>query len=151
MSSDAAPFLQVVLTVLAPPPGVVFAIQRGRDELVPAFLSTDEALSFAITLTLGPRLADGGANFRGAFAQGQPRERFLYLNSGTYAGQCGTPWARRAKISLVDIPRDLVESAVGDAHAALEARIAGTMKDGGPICAAVKGAQIAWRKVTRAA
>lgn len=151
MPSDAKSLLHVVLTVLAPPPGVVFAVQRGREELLPPFLTTDEAVSIAITLTLGPPLPAGGANFRGPFAQGQPHERFVYLNSGTYAGQSGTSWARRAKISLVDIPRELVDGAADDAHAALEARIVGTMKDGGPVCASVRPPQIAWRRVVAAA
>lgn len=55
----------------------------------------------------------------------------MYVNSGFYAGQMGTPWERRAKIKLVDIPIALVESAVGNPNAAIEARIEGTMKDGG--------------------
>ncbi|MBN8749019.1 Uncharacterised protein [Xylophilus ampelinus] len=150
MSRDHTSFLHVVLTLLGPPPGVVFAVQRGRDELVPPFMAADQAVSFAITVTLGPPLADGAINFGGPFAQGRPSERFVYLNSGTYAGQVGTPWARRAKISLVGIPRALVEGASGDAQAAVQAQIVGAMKDGGPVCASVRAPQIAWRRVIAA-
>lgn len=149
MPADPAAFVQLILTVKAPPPAVRFAVQHGRDGLVPPFRITEQAVSFGITLMLGPPLANGAINFRGPFAQGQPGERFLYLNSGTYAGQTGTPWAHRAKIGLLHIPRELVTSAAGDPHAALEARIVGTMKDGGPVCASVRAPQIAWRKVTR--
>ncbi len=149
MQADHSTNLQLILTVLSPPPGVDFAVQRGRDELVKPFLTTADAVSFAVTLSLGPSLADGSPNFRGPFAQGTPADRFVYVNSGFYAGQMGTPWERRAKIKLADIPIALVESAVGNPNAAIEARIEGTMKDGGPVCASVRAPQISWRVVTR--
>lgn len=149
MQNDQAQSLQLILTLQSPPPGVDFAVQRGRDELVRPFLATTDAVSFAITLTLGPLLADGSPNFRGPFAQGTPADRFVYVNSGFYAGQMGTPWERRAKIKLADIPIALVERAAGNPSAAIEARIEGTMKDGGPVCASVRAPQISWQMVTR--
>lgn len=151
MQTDQAGSLQLILSLQSPPPGVDFAVQRGRDDLVKPFLVTTDLVSFAITLTLGPLLADGSPNFRGPFAQGTPADRFVYVNSGFYAGQTGTPWERRAKIRLADIPVALVESAAGKPDAALEARIEGTMKDGGPVCASVRAPQISWRMVTRPA
>ena len=149
MPSAPATPLQIVLSVVSPPLGVLFAVQEGRDGLVPPFLATTGLLSFAITLQLGPRLADGAFNFRGPFAQGLPADRFVYLNSGTYAGQTGTPWERRAKVMLAGIPRELLENAAGDPDAAIEARIVGTMKDGGPVCASVRPPQIAWQAMPR--
>ncbi|WP_418120574.1 DUF5990 family protein [Variovorax sp. 350MFTsu5.1] len=143
--------LQLILTLQSPPPGVDFAVQRGRDDLVKPFLVTKDFASFAITLTLGPLLADGSPNFQGPFAQGTPADRFVYLNAGFYAGQMGTPWERRAKIKLAGIPIELVESAAGRPDAAIEARIHGTMKDGGPVCATVRPPQIFWQMVTRPA
>ena len=149
MQTDPARQLQIILTVQSPPPGVAFAVQRGRDELVKPFVVTADLVSFAITLALGPSLADGSPNFRGPFAQGAPADRFVYVNSGFYAGQMGTPWERRAKIKLADIPVALVESAAGNPDAAIEARIHGTMKDGGPVCASVRPPQIWWQLVRR--
>ncbi|MBB4225612.1 DUF5990 family protein [Variovorax guangxiensis] len=143
--------LQLILTLQSPPPGVDFAVQRGRDDLVKPFSVTKDFASFAITLTLGPLLADGAPNFQGPFAQGTPADRFVYVNSGFYAGQMGTPWERRAKIKLAGIPIELVESAAGRPDAAIEARIHGTMKDGGPVCATVRPPQIFWQMVTRPA
>lgn len=149
MQNDQAQSLQLILTLVSPPPGVDFAVQRGRDELVRPFLATTGLVSFAITLTLGPLLAGGSPNFRGPFAQGTPADRFVYVNSGFYAGQMGTPWARRAKIKLADIPIALVERAVGNPNAAIEARIEGMMKDRGPVCASVRAPQISWQMVMR--
>lgn len=145
----AAAELQIILVLTDPPPGVVFAVQHGRDGLLPPCASSAEAMSFALTLPLGPTLPDGGFNYRGPFAQGTPAERFIYVNSGTYAGQQGTPWARRAKIQLAGMPRDLVAAAVGNAHRAMEARLISTMRDGGPVCASVPPASIQWRLAER--
>lgn len=141
--------LQLILVVTAPPPGVVFAVQSGRDGLVTPYASSDMSLSFALTLSLGPALADGSFNFRGPFAQGTPADRFIYVNSGTYAGQVGCPWERRAKIKLAGIPRHLVETAAGDPNTAIEGHVHGTAKDGGPVCASVPPLSINWRLVTR--
>lgn len=149
MNRPMAPRLQVILVVETPPPDVLFAVQSGRDELLPPFASTGDSLSFALALELGPPLADGACNFRGPWAQGTPADRFVYLNSGTYAGQRQTPWERRAKIKLGGIPRDLVASAAGQPDLALEARIRGTARDGGPVCATVKPPDITWHLVSR--
>ncbi|MCY4756763.1 DUF5990 family protein [Pelomonas aquatica] len=145
MQQSAAPVLQLLLTVLAPPPGVVFAVQRGRDELLPPYASDVESVAFAITMRLGPPLVDGAFNFRGPYAQGAPADRFIYLNSGTLAGQSASCWERRAKVKLAAIPRPLIESAVGDPACAIEARILGTAGDGGPVCASIRPHAISWR------
>ncbi|MGE0097827.1 MAG: DUF5990 family protein [Hydrogenophaga sp.] len=149
MQSPATPELQVILVLTAPPPGVLFAVQIGRDGLLQPYSSTAAFLSFAFTLSLGPPQADGSFNFRGPFAQGTPADRFVYVNSGNYAGQENCPWERRAKIKLAGIPRHLVETAAGDANSAIEGRILGTAKDGGPVCASVPPQAINWHLVTR--
>jgi len=143
--------LQVILIVAAPPAGVHFAVQVGRDELLQPHASTGDGVSFAFTLQLGPALADGSFNFRGPCAQGTPADRFVYVNSGTYAGQPDTRWERRAKIKLAGIPRLLVEAAAGDPNGAVEARFLGTARDGGPVCATVPPDAITWRRVSRSA
>lgn len=151
MQSASPAELQFILLVTGAPAGVRFAVQHGRDGLLPPYASTADGLSFAITLGLGPSLPDGSFNFRGPFAQGTPADRFIYLNSGTYAGQPDTPWARRAKIKMAGVPRPLVEAAAGDPNRAIEVRFHGTAKDGGPVCATVDPQAIAWRLVMRAA
>ena len=149
MQHSTAPVLQLLLTVLAPPRGVVFAVQRGRDELLPAYMSDAESIAFAVAVHLGPALADGSFTFRGPYTQGPPADRFIYVNSGTLAGQLASCWERRAKVKLADIPRALVESAVGDPDCAIEARILGTARDGGPICASVQPHAISWHLARR--
>jgi hypothetical protein len=128
--------LPLRIVVRHPPPGVTFALQRGRAELV----APSSALAGALTFDLGVRVAPGkgGApNFLGPYAQGTPADRFVYVNAGTYAGQAETCWSRRAKIKLGGIGWELVEEALGTPGAVLEARIAGTGRDGGPCCATV--------------
>lgn len=150
MQSRTEPLLQFLLTVVAPPPGVQFAVQRGHAELLPPYASDAESIAFAVTMRLGPTLADGAFNFRGPYAQGTPADRFIYVNSGTLAGQAASCWERRAKVKLAEIPRSLVESAMGDSACAIEARILGTARDGGPICASVQPHAISWHLVRRA-
>lgn len=150
MPNSVEPLIQLILVVIAPPPGVQFAVQRGRAELHGPYTSDAESIAFAITLLLGPALPEGSFNFRGPFAQGTPADRFVYLNSGTRAGQIGTRWERRAKLKLAGIPRALVEAALGDADCALEARVLGRARDGGPVCATVSPQAVTWQLARRA-
>ena len=84
--------------------------------------------------------------FLGPAAQGSVTDRFVYVNSGTMAGQAGSPWTRRAKVKLAGIDLKMVEAARRDGHC-LEARIAGTGRDGGPSCATVRPLGGGWRVV----
>lgn len=72
----------------------------------------------------------------GPYAQGKPDDRFIYLNSGTLAGQPESCFTRRAKIKTSGITWKLVEQALAD-EAIVEAHIEGRARDGGPCCATV--------------
>jgi len=124
--------LRIVL--VTPPRGVTFALQRGKFELVPPVSRTPDAVAFELDVRVGTR-PDGEPNFLGPFTQGPPAARFIYINSGTSAGQPESPWTRRAKVPLTGITRTLVDKA-GE-NGIVEARIAGTGRDGGPACATV--------------
>lgn len=124
------------ITVLQPPAGVQFRLQEGRADLVAPTRVTRDDLQFEFTLRLGPQRG-GHPNFLGPAAQGPPDGRFVYINSGRSAGQQGTAWDRRAKIPLRGITTALVNAALTDGRQVLEARIAGTGRDGGPACATV--------------
>jgi hypothetical protein len=126
---DVEQLLRIV--VVAPPPGVTFALQRGKGDLVLPSRSTPNQLIFDLTVRVR---ADVQPNFLGPFAQGPRGARFVYINSGTSAGQANTPWSRRAKVPLAGITWPLIRRAKGQL---LEARIAGTGSDGGPACATV--------------
>lgn len=125
--------LTLRITLLHPPPGVVFRLQSGRVDLVAPTRETADAISFDFDV----RVADGEPvpRFLGPFTQGPPATRFVYVNSGQAAGQSGTSWNRRAKIPLGSITWDLIEQAKG---AVLEVQIEGTGRDGGPVCATVR-------------
>ncbi len=67
---------------------------------------------------------------------------------GYGAGQPGTAWDRRAKVPLRGITSSLLQEAL-DSGRLIEARIAGTGKDGGPACATVPLLE-GWRLVPAA-
>lgn len=134
------------LVVVAPPTGVVFALQRGRDELCQVTRSSGAELSFDLTVRV--RSADGNVRILGPFSQGPPASRFFYLCSGTLAGDFGSRWTRRAKIPFRGITPQLVEELERTPGAVLEVRIAGTGRDGGPACASVPLLEPGWRVVS---
>src|SRR5262249_38404999 len=84
------------IVVLAPPAGVAFALQRGRRELSQVTVSSGRDLRFDLTL-LADRGADGSPRFSGEFVQGPTGRKFVYVNSGTLAGQAGSCWTMRAE------------------------------------------------------
>jgi hypothetical protein len=79
--------------------------------------------------------------------QGRPGARFVYANSGTYAGEATSPWGRRAKVPLPDLPAPLAAAWDAAPTQVLEARVAGTAKDGGPAAATVPLLGGGWRLV----
>ncbi len=145
--SSAAPdpaSLRLRLVVIDPPAGVAFAMQRGRDELVPPTGNESGSLLFDFDLRIGKPLADGRPNFLGPFAHGTPSARFVYVNSGTSAGQTDSCWTRRAKIMLAGIDQALLSRALRS-DGRLEAHMRGTGKDGGPACASVQLLDGGWK------
>ena len=137
--------LQVRVAIQAPPPGVEWALQVGRDVLLPPSRRAG-ALEFEITLRVVAK-PDGTVDFRGSAVQGPRNGRFLYLNSGVRAGQSESCWDRRAKISLEGL-RPLL-AGLDAAAQAVRAAIEGTGKDGGPACASVPLSGPGWRAVAR--
>ena len=128
-----------------PPVGVEFRVQRGRGDLLPASERGVTTLAFAFRVRVGAQ-ADGRPNFLGEYAQGTPTDRFLYVNSGSRAGQAGSRWDRRAKVELGTITRAQVNRLLSDSSMVLEAEIDGTGRDGGPVCGTVPS-QRGWRVV----
>lgn len=146
-SKKTVPSVRMRILLVEPPPGVRFAVQRGRSELLEPLAKQHEAIWFEFSLRLGPPLPDGSANFLGEFAQGPPSDRFVYINSGTLAGQADACWTRRAKLKLGSIPRQVVETARSASDGIIEARVLGTLADGSPVCASVKPQAVVWRFV----
>lgn len=129
--------LRLRVIVEQPPAGVTFAVQRGRDELDPPFASSSSTVTFQFPVLVVDPITDP-PRLVGEFTQGPPTARFAYINSGTYAGQADSCWSRRAKVTLTGITADLVKAALAKPDSALQTRIAGIAKDGGPACASVK-------------
>lgn len=107
--------------------------------------SAGGAVSFDFTVRARTANTPHALNFLGPFTQGPPTARFVYVCSGTYAGDPGSCWSRRAKVPLSEITEDLVRRLEQTPHSRLEARIAGKARDGGPACASVAILDAGWR------
>lgn len=125
--------LALRLIVTEPQPDVRFAMQRGKSELLPA---TESAGTLSFDFSVQVDLSKDPMGLTGEFTQGPPASRFVYVNSGTYAGQSGTAWARRAKVPITGISAALAREAIAKGGK-LQARVRGTAADGGPFCASV--------------
>jgi hypothetical protein len=122
-----------------PPAGVDYALQKGRGpEYEAAQKQRSKGKDLCFAFTVGIRASKPAApDFSGPVVQGPPGQRFVYIGIGTYAGQTRTPWSRRLKIPLIGITWNVIDKASGG-QMVLEARVAGTARDGGPACATVK-------------
>jgi hypothetical protein len=129
------------ITLVGPPKDVAFALQKGQDGLQDRTIATGEDLSFDLIVEAAE--SGAGARFYGPFAQGPPAARFIYIRSGTMAGQPQSFWTRRVKVPLVSLSWTAAAQAAASGRR-LEARIDGRATDGGPACATVKLLQ-GWR------
>jgi hypothetical protein len=136
--------IPVRIKVLDPLPNVAMMVQRGKDELLPPSSKSEEQLVFDFELTVD--ITEERPNFLGKYAQGPKTERFIYVNSGTYADQHSI-WGRRAKISLMTITGDQIQAVVTNDSVVLQTEFNGVGRDGGPTCASVKG--IEWKVVKK--
>ena len=136
------------ITVIEPPPGVTFAMQFGKDELLPPSKVSAKSLVFDLSIRVAERKAGRAPNVLGPYTHGKPDDRFLYLNSGTMAGQASSCWTRRAKIKTGEISWTLVEQAFATPGAVLEVQIDGRAKDAGPCCGTVPLVNGGWKVCT---
>ena len=125
--------------------GVAMRVQRGKDELLDPTSTLAGAIAFEFEMTVD--INGDRPNFLGKYAQGPKDARFVYVNSGTYAGQHATCWSRRAKLSLMTITAKQLAEVVDDRDRCFETVMPGVGRDGGPTCASVKG--IEWKVVKR--
>ena len=139
--------ISIRVIVAEPPKGVSMQIQKGRDELIAPTTKTVNELSFDFEMKVD--LDADALNFLGKFAQGPKDARFIYLNSGTMAGQLESCWTRRAKISLMSVTAQQVNQVLSSPEMRLEITIQGRGADGGPICASVKPQATSGWKVSK--
>jgi hypothetical protein len=125
------------ITLQLPPPGVDFALQKGRGsafEAVQRQKATAGNLYFECTAVIKNRL-DGTVDWSGPFIQGPAGGRFIYIGIGTFAGNPSAPWSRRLKIPLTGI---IAEEEYAIPGMILQTTVPGTARDGSPACATVK-------------
>jgi hypothetical protein len=135
------------VNVNKPLAGVVMRVQEGKDRLVPPCETSRDRISFEFPITVD--MSSAKPNFLGKFAQGPKDGRFVYVNSGSYAGQAGTKWNRRAKITLMKITAEQVRKVVETPGSKLEITIDGIGRDGGPVCASIPSALVDWQIIER--
>lgn len=125
------------IVVVGSPPDVTWCVGSKRG----GFLGIVRANGTDLTFEVVARVKDG--RLLGDEIQGPPAARFLYLASGTLAGDAGSCWTRRAKV-----PLSTITPAMMNKGGTLVAKIAGKAKDGGPACASVPLLAGGW-KATR--
>ena len=125
--------LRLRIVVTEPIPSVHFALQRGKSDLVaPTSRGPELIFDFSVLADL----SSDPLRLTGEFTQGPPATRFIYINSGSYAGQPGKIWSRRAKVPITGITAQLAKDAIAS-NGVLQAAVYGIAKDGGPFCASV--------------
>lgn len=137
--------MEITLRIILEKPtaDVVFGIQEGSGHnyvTLQKQKSQGEDLTFEFNIKLKSQ-TDELPVFVGPMAQGSPKERFVYIDIGTAAGQFDSIWSRRLKIPLKSINWELLREYEAAHPAVLEARVPGTGKDGSPNCASVKLAE----------
>ncbi|NML04485.1 DUF5990 family protein [Sphingomonas sp. G-3-2-10] len=122
------------IVIEQPVPGVFHSLQSGDDKILDPKRSTaGEPLAFDFPV----RIAPGPKFFGDQVRREGPERRFVYIRIGQSAGDCLSPWTRRMKIDIHDIPQDLLDRAAkGDG--VVELTVNGTGKDGTPACATVR-------------
>ena len=125
--------------------GVAMCVQKGKNELLDPTTTRSDSIEFDFDITVD--LNGDRPNFLGKYAQGPKDARFVYVNSGTYAGQEHACWSRRAKLSLMTITKTQASELVDNPGRCFETVMPGVGRDGGPTCASVKG--IEWRIVAK--
>ncbi|MET4683274.1 DUF5990 family protein [Brevundimonas faecalis] len=124
--------IRLRLTIQDPVPGVRYSLQGKEGEPVDAATASDAPLSFEAPVTLND---DGRLTGPFVRREGATR-RFVYIAIGKHAGDPDSPWDRRAKIDIHDIPADLLQAARDGRP--LELRLPGRGRDGSPVCATVR-------------
>ena len=145
MTKPSGSELRLTIQMSDPPAGVTFAVQVGKSGLVGPSRSLPDRLEFDVVVTVTPRSGDAAPRLLGPVAQGPASGRFIYINCGQYAGDAGSPWARRTKIHLGGIDWPLVEAAQATPMGRLVVRYAGKDRKDEPACASVALLDGGWR------
>ena len=125
--------IRMRIIIEQPVPGVMHSLQSGDDKVLdPKASKAGEPLGFDFPV----RIAPGPKFFGDQVRREGPERRFVYIRIGTMAGDCLSPWSRRMKIDIHDVPQNLLDRAM--AGGVIELVVNGTGKDGTPACATVR-------------
>jgi hypothetical protein len=132
--------IRMRIVIEQPVPGVPHSLQdKAGGPLDPKCSKTGAPIAFDFPLRIAP-----GPKFFGDQVRSEgPIRRFVYIRIGQLAGEPGSPWSRRMKIDIHDIPQALLDGA--SQGQLLEGTICGTAKDGTPACATIR--PVRWRLV----
>lgn len=120
---------------------VHLGIQRGKNIIDEVPGDAERAIfRFELRVRMNPETGD--PNFLGPYAQGSPKQRFVYLCWQGVKDSDRTMF-RRAKVQLNHLTWAQVHSAVNK-NVPLKATIHMTDKKGGPVAATLKQDLIAW-------
>ena len=125
----------VRVCVTDPVAGCLYGLQRRDGGVDQIQVAANDALQFttSVTLRLTP---ESTRDPRGLHVHGPRHGRFLYVASGTLAGQAESCWTRRAKVPLLGVDA-AVPLTLDVMPPLIVATIAGRAGDGGPACASV--------------
>jgi len=133
--------LKLRIVLQKPPVGVYFGLQKGsgaKYETLQTRESNGKDLFFVFTAGIkGNSGTDSFPVFTGPFVQGPPRERFVYIDIGTLAGQA-TGYTRRLKVPLSGITWAMTDQINENPELVLKTSVPGAAKDGTPTAATVK-------------
>ena len=134
--------IRMRLVLERPVPGVLHSLQDKKSQPVdPKVSASGEPLAFDFAVRIAP-----GPKFVGEQVRAEgPERRFVYVAVGGQAGDRASPWSRRMKIDIHDIPETLLDRAI--AGGVLEGTIDGTLPDGSPACATIR--PVTWRIASR--
>jgi len=121
------------IVIAQPVPGVLHSLQdKQGGPLDPKASRAGEPLAFDFTIRVGP----GPKYFGDQVRREGPERRFVYIRVGQAAGDPASPWTRRMKIDIHDMPSGLLDAAaLGGGR--IELVVEGMGKDGTPACATV--------------
>jgi hypothetical protein len=131
----------------APGPGLSYqnvhvgVQRRGKsDDLLGLVAGDADSATWTLECTVTP--GPGGSDLKGAYIQGPPGGRFIYLSWGSVAGGGSFRMFRRAKLWLDTVPPDVLRDAID--RGVLVGRVGLADRQGNPLCASVRPPTITW-------
>jgi len=124
------------IVIERPVAGVSYSLQAKDGSPLDAKRSIEGepiAFEFPVRIGRGPKFFGDHVRREG------PSRRFVYIRVGQLAGDPASPWSRRIKIDIHDIPQDLLDRAM-TTGGIVETTISGTAEDGTPTCATARPA-----------